>query len=118
MTHWLDARAADFASGFDALLSVKREADEDVTASVRAIVAEVRARGDAALIDFSERFDNVRLTPATLRLGDKEIAEAAGACGRQALAALDFAAKRIEEYHRHQIPSDVAYTDELGTRLG
>jgi histidinol dehydrogenase len=118
MTHWLDARAADFASGFDALLSVKREADEDVTASVRAIVAEVRARGDAALIDFSERFDKVRLTPATLRLGDKEIAEAAGACGRQALAALDVAAKRIEEYHRHQIPSDVAYTDELGTRLG
>ena len=68
MTYWLDARAADFASGFNAFLSVKREVDEDVAASVRAIVAEVRARGDAALIDFGARFDKVSLTPATLRL--------------------------------------------------
>jgi histidinol dehydrogenase len=118
MTHWLDARAVDFASGFSAFLSLKREADEDVAASVRAIIAEVRARGDAALIDYSERFDKVRLTPATLRLSEKDIAAAQGACGRQALAALDVAAKRIEDYHRHQIPSDVAYTDELGMRLG
>ncbi|MGC9953662.1 MAG: histidinol dehydrogenase [Rhizomicrobium sp.] len=118
MTRWLDARAADFASGFNALLSVKREADEDVAASVRAIIAEVRARGDAALIDFSERFDKIRLTPGTLRLSDQEIAAAAEACGRQALAALDVAARRIEDYHRRQIPSDVFYTDELGARLG
>jgi histidinol dehydrogenase len=118
MTRWLDARAADFASGFDALLSLRREADEDVAASVRAIIAEVRARGNAALIEFGERFDKVRLTPAMLRLSDPEIAAAAQACGRQALAALDVAARRIEDYHRRQIPSDVSYVDELGARLG
>ena len=118
MTYWLDARAADFASGFNAFLSVKREVDEDVAASVRAIVAEVRARGDAALVDFGERFDKVRLTPAQLRLSDKEIAAAQGACGSQALKALDVAAARIEDYHRRQIPSDVSWTDELGARLG
>ena len=118
MTRWLDARAANFASGFAALLSVRREADDDVAASVRAIIADVRARGDAALIDFGERFDKVRLTPATLRLGDKEIAAAQGACGSQALKALDTAAARIEDYHRRQVPTDVAYTDDLGARLG
>ena len=118
MARWLDARAADFASGFNALLSLKREADEDVAASVRAIVAEVRARGDAALIDFGARFDKVGLTPATLCLSDKEIAAAKDACGSRALAALDVAARRIEDYHRRQLPSDVAYTDELGARLG
>ena len=118
MTHWLDARAADFASGFGALLSLRREADEDVAASVRAIIAEVRARGDAALIEFGERFDKVRLTPATLRLDERDIAAAKDACGREALAALAVAAGRIEDYHRRQIPSDVSYTDEVGARLG
>jgi histidinol dehydrogenase len=118
MTRWLDARAADFASGFDALLSLKREAEEDVAASVRTIIAEVRAKGDAALIDFGERFDKVKLTPETLRLSEKDISAAAAKCGRQALAALDVAAKRIEDYHRRQLPADVSYTDELGARLG
>jgi len=118
MARWLDAHTADFASGFNAFLSVKREAEEDVAASVRAIIAEVRARGDAALIDFGERFDKVCLTPATLRLSEKEIAAAKDLCGREALAALDVAAARIEDYHRRQLPSDAAYSDELGARLG
>jgi len=118
MARWLDARAADFASGFAALLSLKREAEEDVAVSVRAIIAETRARGDAALIEFTERFDKVRLTPQTLRLNEADIAAAAAKCGRQALDALDVAAKRIEDYHRRQIPADVSYTDELGARLG
>ena len=118
MARWLDARAADFASGFAALLSLKREAEEDVAVSVRAIIADTRARGDAALIEFTERFDKVRLTPQTLRLNEADIAAAAAKCGRQALDALDVAAKRIEDYHRRQIPADVSYTDELGARLG
>jgi len=118
MTRWLDMRAADFASGFDALLSLKRESEEDVAASVRAIIAEVRAKGDAALIEFADRFDKVKLTAQTLRLSGQEIAGAAGACGRQALDALAVAARRIEDYHRRQLPADVSYTDELGARLG
>jgi len=118
MARWLDARAADFASGFAALLSLKREAEEDVAVSVRAIIAETRARGDAALIEFTERFDKVRLTPQTLRLNEADIAAAAAKCGRQALDALDVAAKRIEDYHRRQLPEDVSYTDKLGARLG
>ena len=89
MVRRLDARAADFASAFDALLSAKRETDEDVSAAVRAIIADVRGRGDAALIVYSERFDKVRLSAATLRLSPQDIAAAEAQCSRQALAALD-----------------------------
>ncbi len=66
MVRRLDARAADFAGAFDTLLSAKRETDEDVSAAVRAIIADVRTRGDDALIDYSDRFDKVQLTAATL----------------------------------------------------
>ena len=118
MARFLDARAADFAEAFAALLSVKREMEEDVVGAVRAIIAEVRARGDQALIDYSARFDKVELTPATLRLSDAEIASAREHCGREALAALDVAARRIEDYHIRQIPEDASYTDEVGARLG
>ena len=63
MARRLDARAADFADAFDALLNATREAEEDVAATVRAIIADVRARGDAALIEFTERFDKVKPRP-------------------------------------------------------
>ena len=118
MARRLDARAADFASAFGKLLSVKRETDEDVSASVRAVIADVRARGDAALIDYSERFDKAHLTAHTLRLSHEDIAGAEAQCGRQALAALDVAAKRIEDYHRRQLPADEFYTDDVGAKLG
>ena len=118
MARFLDARAADFSEAFAALLSAKRETEADVATAVRAIIAEVRARGDQALIDYSARFDKVELTPATLRLTDGEIAAARERCGREALAALEVAARRIEEYHIRQIPDDMSYTDEYGAQLG
>jgi histidinol dehydrogenase len=62
MARRLDMRAPDFAPQFEALLGAKREIEEDVAASVRAILAEVRARGDAALIDFTQRFDRATVT--------------------------------------------------------
>lgn len=118
MTHRLVARAAEFAEDFAALLTTRRAREEDVTAAVRAIVAEVRARGDTALIEFAERFDKVSLTPATLRLSEREIASAQAECGQAALTALEVAARRIEDYHRRQLPLDADYTDEIGVRLG
>ncbi len=118
MTRFLDARAAGFAGEFEALLSLKRETDEDVSVSVRNIIADVRARGDVALIALGERYDRVKLTPETLRLSQAEIAAARAQCGREALTALDVAARRIEDYHRRQMPEDAFYTDEAGVRLG
>jgi histidinol dehydrogenase len=114
----LDARAPDFESAFAALLDAKRETNEDVAASVRAIIADVRARGDAALIELSARFDKIDLTPRTLRLGADEIAAAEAQCSAETLKALDVASRRIETYHRRQLPEDDSFTDETGATLG
>jgi histidinol dehydrogenase len=118
MRRWLDATAPDFAAEFDALLSLKRETDGDVSAAVRCIIAAVRERGDAALIDYGARFDKVQLTPQSLRLGQDEIAAARARCSPETLAALETAAQRIETYHRRQLPTDAVWSDETGARLG
>ncbi|MDH3597735.1 MAG: histidinol dehydrogenase [Rhodospirillales bacterium] len=114
----LDMADADFEAGFARLLSAKRETAEDVARDVAAILAEVKAEGDAALIAFTERFDRLALTSATLRVGEDELAAADSACPAEALAALDLAAGRIEAYHRRQTPEDLDYQDKAGIRLG
>jgi histidinol dehydrogenase len=114
----LDTRDADFAERFAAFLSTKREAAPDVEQAVRAIIADVVARGDAALIDLTRRFDRVDLSVIGLRVGRDEIAAAAGACDPVALAALKLARERIEAYHRRQLPRDERFSDALGVELG
>jgi histidinol dehydrogenase len=116
MVRRLDARAPDFESAFQTLLDAKRESDEDVAISVRSIVADVRARGDAAVREYTARFDKIELT--ALRLGEDEIAAAEAKCPREALDALDVAASRIEAYHRRQLPKDESFVDETGATLG
>lgn len=118
MARRLDARAPDFESALAALLDAKRETNEDVAASVRAIISDVRAHGDAALIELSERFDRINLTPQTLRLSSDEIAAAEAQCSADMLKALDVAARRIETYHRRQLPKDDSFTDDTGATLG
>jgi histidinol dehydrogenase len=118
MARRLDARAPDFARDFAALISAKRETEEDVAQAVRAIIADVRARGDAALVELTAKFDRMALTAETLRVTPKEMADAEAQCPAETLKALDVAARRIEDYHRRQIPKDETYTDEIGARLG
>jgi histidinol dehydrogenase len=118
MARRLDARAPDFENAFTALLEAKREANEDVAASVRAIIADVRVRGDAALIELSGRFDGISLTPQTLRVNEDEISAAEAQCSAETLKALDVAARRVETYHRRQIPKDDSFSDETGATLG
>jgi histidinol dehydrogenase len=78
----------------------------------------VRARGDAALVDLTLRFDRFELTPSTLRIGPGEIDAAMTACDPAVLAALDLARSRIEAYHERQRPADDRFTDETGVELG
>ena len=118
MARRLDARAAGFARDFAALISAKRETEEDVAQAVRAIIADVRARGDAALVELTAKFDRVSLTAETLRVTAKEMAEAEAQGPAETLKALDVAARRIEDYHRRQIPKDETYTDDIGAKLG
>ncbi|MEC9345354.1 MAG: histidinol dehydrogenase [Pseudomonadota bacterium] len=118
MPRRLDATAPDFEAAFRALLDDKRETAQDVDDVVAAIIADVRARGDAALIDYTERFDRVRLTPERLRFTAAEIAAARDACDPAALAALDLAASRIEAFHARQVPGDDRMVDAAGVELG
>jgi histidinol dehydrogenase len=114
----LDATAAGFEAQFAALVAGKREVAEDVDQAVRAIIADVRARGDAAVIDYTRRFDRLELTPETLHISASEIAEAADSADPKAVEALKLAAARIQDYHRRQLPADSAYQDDRGVMLG
>jgi histidinol dehydrogenase len=118
MPHKLKTSAADFAARFAALVADKREIAEDVDAAVAAILDAVRSRGDAAVLEYTERFDRLTLTPATMRIPEAEIAAATERCSPPAVEALRLAAARIESYHRTQLPQDIDYTDAAGVRLG
>jgi histidinol dehydrogenase len=114
----LDASAPGFEAEFVALLNAKRESAEDLDNAVAAILNDVRARGDAALAEYSLRFDRVDLATLGLRISSEEIEAAVGAADRQAVKALEFAHERVLAYHRRQAPEDVEFVDALGVELG
>jgi histidinol dehydrogenase len=114
----LDTRDADFAERFSAFLATKREASQDVEQAVKAIIADVVARGDEALVALSQKYDRIDLAAVGLRVGAAEIDAAAAACEPAALAALKLARDRIETYHRRQVPRDERFTDAFGVELG
>ncbi|HEX3884303.1 MAG TPA: histidinol dehydrogenase [Stellaceae bacterium] len=115
MAATLSTRDPGFPEAFAVLLAQKRESAADVDDVVAAIIADVARRGDAALIEYTHRFDRVALTPQTLRLSP---AEREAAAPEDAVAALRFAAERIEKFHRRQLPAQIDYVDEAGVRLG
>jgi histidinol dehydrogenase len=118
MARRLDARDRNFASDFDALLNAKREVEEDVAQVVRGIIADVRARGDAALVELTNTFDKANVTVATLKLSVAEIDAALVQVTRAQHTAIETAATRIEAYHRRQLPTDERFTDGIGAVLG
>jgi histidinol dehydrogenase len=118
MPYHLDSRTPEFESSFRAFLGTKREASPDVDAAVRTIVADVRARGDAALVELTQRFDAVDLNKTGIRVTAQEIGAAVAACSRQDLEALAFARDRIHAHHQRQVPKDDLYLDAAGVELG
>lgn len=114
----LSTAATSFGADFAALLDTARETTARVDAAVAEIIADVRGRGDAALCDYTARFDRLTLTPDRLRIGEDEIDDAAASVPPDLLGALDTAARRIEAFHRLQIPGDLRTTDEAGLTLG
>jgi len=110
-------RDAGFEAAFGRLLEAKRESAADVDAAAGAIIEDVARRGDAALIDYTRRFDGVDIAAADLRLTSREIAQGAAAAPPETVAALRLAAERIESFHRRQLPPPIDYVDALGVRL-
>ncbi|APX10321.1 histidinol dehydrogenase [Tateyamaria omphalii] len=118
MPQFLDHADPDFETRFTALLTAKREDSPDVDATVADIIADVRARGDAAVIALTQKFDRITLTPDTLRISADEVAQAIEEVSAEDRAALELAADRIRAYHARQMPEDAQWTDAAGATLG
>ena len=118
MPQFLDATAPGFKAAFAALLGMKREDSPDVDAAVALIIAEVRARGDQAVIELTARFDRLTLTPDTLAFSPGEIAAEVARVSVADRAALELAAERIRAYHARQMPADQRWEDDAGAVLG
>jgi histidinol dehydrogenase len=114
----LNTQDVGFEAAFLALLSMKREVSQEVDAVAASIISDVQARGDEALIDYTNRFDKLALTPATLRVSDAEIEAATAKCSTEALDALRLAHDRIVAFHERQRPQDSREIDALGVESG
>ena len=118
MARRLNASDAGFAADFEKLLYAKREEEEDVAQVVKTIIADIRKRGDVALVELTNKFDKADVTAQTLKLTAEEIDAALAQVTKEQFAAIETAATRIEAYHRRQIPADDRFTDETGAVLG
>ncbi|ULB08900.1 histidinol dehydrogenase [Cereibacter azotoformans] len=118
MPQFLDASDPGFEAAFSALLGMKREDSPDVDAVVAAIIADVRERGDAAVIELTARFDRMELVPERLAFSEAEIEAEIARVPADERAALELAAERIRAYHERQMPEDARWEDAAGASLG
>ncbi|MBR0557260.1 histidinol dehydrogenase [Ciceribacter sp. L1K23] len=118
MAIWLEQTSEGFEKRFADFLTTKREVSDDVNHAVSAIVADVRSRGDAALADYSRRFDGIDFAVTPMRVTPGEIDEAMRQVEPDVIGALRLAAERIEKHHARQMPKDDIYEDAIGVGLG
>lgn len=109
---------ADFEKRFAAFLTTKREVSVDVDTAVRDIIARVRAEGDAALIDYTQKFDRADLKSLGIAVSKDDIAKAYADADPATVEALKFARERIHAHHKRQMPKDDRYIDPIGVELG
>lgn len=118
MPQFLNTSDSDFEKKFQALLGAKREDSPDVDAVVADIIADVRARGDVAVLELTAKFDRLELDAAGLRFSDAEIEGYCAQVNAEDRAALELAADRIRAYHARQMPEDAFWEDAAGASLG
>ncbi|KMK67775.1 histidinol dehydrogenase [Puniceibacterium sp. IMCC21224] len=118
MPVFLDHDQPNFEQAFGHLLGAKREDSPDVDDIVAGIIADVRARGDQAVIELTAKFDRLALEPGKLAFSQQEIDDECARVGPEDRAALELAAGRIRAYHARQIPQDDEWTDAAGATLG
>lgn len=118
MARRLEYSDSDFDRKFSDFLTTKREASPDVRKVVLEIIDDIRGRGDAALIDYSRKFDGIDLSTAGIAVSAAAIDAAHDATPQEVVDALELAAERIRAHHTRQKPADDMYEDALGVRLG
>ncbi len=118
MPQFLSTLDKDFEPQFAALLAAKREDAPDVDATVAEIIADVRERGDEAVLALTTQHDRLVLTPETMAFSAAEIEAECAKVPSEEREALVLAADRIRAYHSRQMPEDASWTDETGAKLG
>jgi histidinol dehydrogenase len=114
----LSTAESEFGLRFRRFLAVRGDLEADIEGTVREILKDVAVEGDRALIRYTERFDRVSLTPGTLAVPAAEVERAGATLAPDLADAIDLAARRIEAFHRAQMPSDLAMHDAAGLHLG
>ncbi|WP_424220741.1 histidinol dehydrogenase [Azovibrio sp.] len=115
----LDSRTPDFPQRLQALLAFEGAQDEAIERTVVAILAEVKARGDAAVVEYTNRFDRLAAASmAALELPRAQLQAALDGLAHERRAALETAAERIRRFHEKQVQEGWSYTEADGTRLG
>ena len=118
MARRLNLADTHFEAAFNLLLDDKRETAQDVNDAVSAIIADVRRRGDDALLEYTRRFDRHSVERGGLAITPAEVDRAMAECPADQLSALAEAARRIADFHQRQRPENISYTDQDGVRLG
>jgi histidinol dehydrogenase len=118
MAQWLRTSDENFEQKFTELLGAKREQAVDVANAVGDIIADVRARGDEALFDLTDKFDGFDARGTGLAISNAEIEQGYRQCDNEIIEALELAAARVASYHKRQLPENERYTDEAGVELG
>lgn len=115
----LSSRDANFTRDLTKLLAFEETADDALEATVAAILKDVKARGDAAVLEYTAKFDRLPLANAqAMELPRDELRAAFEGLPAEQRAALEAAAARVTEYHHKQMQSSWSYTDADGTLLG
>lgn len=115
----LDARDAGFDAQFAALVAIDTAIDREIERVAGAIVDDVRLRGDAALLEYTDRFDRMNVSTVTeLEIGAGEMRTALDSLGDEQRSALETAARRIRAFHQRQLSVSWSTIEEDGTELG
>ena len=114
----LEAQDSGFEDAFQRVLEAKREYGSDVGGTVSAILSDVENRGDAAIIEYTSKFDGFDLKSSAMTFRPEDIDGAREKCSSDVIAALELAAARITDYHKRQVPEDLNYIDDAGVQLG
>lgn len=118
MTRLLSACAPEFQHQYQALLQARGDAVDGVEGRVADILADVKARGFAALAELSQKFDAFALSPETVQVSAAQVEAAVKACDPSVVKALELAAQRITDYHVRSKPADARWVDGQGVTLG
>lgn len=118
MPAYLFSNQLDFTDALEVLLQSRNSSQTDIAPQVKEMIAAVKEQGDAALFDYTQRYDRLSLDAQSIRVSAAEIEAAASQCDTALLDALKLAAERIRDYHERQKPEDALYEDELGNKLG